>query len=64
VKSGLTYGVSSDFSPGLHRGAFVIGLQTRPDQAAEALKVSRDVLAQIRRRRPHRSRTARRPRTT
>ena len=43
-KRGLTYGVSSDFSPGLDRGAFVIGLQTRPDQAAEALKVSQEVL--------------------
>lgn len=43
-KRGLTYGVTSDFSPGLDRGAFVIGLQTRPDQAAEALKVSQDVL--------------------
>ncbi|WP_057093347.1 insulinase family protein [Comamonas thiooxydans] len=43
-KRGLTYGVSSDFSPGLDRGAFIIGLQTRPDQAAEALKVSQDVL--------------------
>ena len=43
-KRGLTYGVSSDFSPGLHAGAFVIGLQTRPDQAAQALEVSRDVL--------------------
>ena len=43
-KRGLTYGVSSDFSPGLDRGAFVISLQTRPDQAAEALKVSQDVL--------------------
>ena len=29
-KRGLTYGVSSDFSPGLHAGAFVISLQTRP----------------------------------
>lgn len=43
-KRGLTYGVSSDFSPGLDRGAFVIGLQTRPDQAEEALKVSQEVL--------------------
>ena len=43
-KRGLTYGVSSDFSPGLDRGAFVIALQTRPDQAAEALKVSQEVL--------------------
>lgn len=44
MKRGLTYRVSSDFSPGLDRGAFIIGLQTRPDQAAEALKVSQDVL--------------------
>lgn len=43
-KRGLTYGVSSDFSPGLHAGAFVISLQTRPDQAEEALKVTREVL--------------------
>lgn len=46
-KRGLTYGVSSDFSPGLHAGAFVISLQTRPDQAEEALKVSREVLAKF-----------------
>ena len=43
-KRGLTYGVSSDFSPGLHAGAFAISLQTRPDQAEEALKVSQEVL--------------------
>lgn len=43
-KRGLTYGVSSDFSPGLHAGAFVVSLQTRPDQAQEALKVARGVL--------------------
>ncbi|QXZ09526.1 insulinase family protein [Comamonas sp. Y33R10-2] len=43
-KRGLTYGVSSDYSPGLDRGAFTISLKTRPDQAAEALKVSQDVL--------------------
>ncbi|WP_424949086.1 M16 family metallopeptidase [Comamonas terrigena] len=46
-KRGLTYGVSSDFAPGLHAGAFVISLQTRPDQAEEALKVSREVLARF-----------------
>jgi len=46
-KRGLTYGVSSDFSPGLHAGAFVISLQTRPDQAEQALKVTREVLAQF-----------------
>ena len=44
-KRGLSYSVQSYFSPGLHAGAFTIGLQTRPDQADQALKVSRDVLA-------------------
>jgi zinc protease len=44
-KRGLSYSVSSNFSPGLHAGAFTISLQTRPDQAKEALQVSRDVLA-------------------
>jgi zinc protease len=46
-KRGLTYGVYSSFSPGLHAGAFSIGLQTRPDQAQQALQVSRDVLARF-----------------
>jgi zinc protease len=41
---GLSYNVYSYFSPGLHAGAFTLGLQTRPDQAAEALAVSRRVL--------------------
>ena len=45
-KRGLVYGVYSNFNPGLDAGAFQIGLQTRPDQAAEALKVTREVLAQ------------------
>ena len=44
-KRGLSYSVYSYFAPGLHAGAFTIGLQTRPDQAEQALKVSRDVLA-------------------
>ena len=44
-KRGLTYGVYSYFSPGLHAGAFAIGLQTRPDQAAQAVQISREVLA-------------------
>lgn len=44
-KRGLTYGVTSHFAPGLHAGAFMIGLQTRPDQAAQALQVTRDTLA-------------------
>jgi len=43
-KRGLTYSVSSSFSPGLHAGAFTISLQTRPDQAAQALEVTRKVL--------------------
>lgn len=42
---GLSYSVYSYFSPGLHAGAFTIGLQTRPDQAAEAVQVARQVLA-------------------
>ncbi len=44
-KRGLTYGVYSYYSPGLHAGAFAIGLQTRPDQAAQAVQISREVLA-------------------
>ncbi|MCD2511329.1 M16 family metallopeptidase [Comamonas endophytica] len=44
-KRGLSYSVSSSFAPGLHAGAFVIGLQTRSDQAPEAIKVSQQVLA-------------------
>jgi zinc protease len=46
-KRGLSYSVYSDFSPGLHAGAFTIGLQTRPDQADQALQVSRDVLSRF-----------------
>ncbi|SFV03629.1 zinc protease [Polaromonas sp. YR568] len=43
-KRGLTYGVYSYFSPGLHAGAFTVGLQTRPDQAPQAVALVRDVL--------------------
>ena len=43
-KRGLTYSVSSNFSPGLHAGAFTIGLQTRPDQVGQALEVTRKVV--------------------
>jgi zinc protease len=43
-KRGLAYSVGSYFSPGLHAGAFTLGLETRPDQAAEAIQVSRNVL--------------------
>ncbi|ABE43230.1 M16 family metallopeptidase [Polaromonas sp. JS666] len=43
-KRGLTYGVSSYFSPGLHAGSFTVGLQTRPDQAAQAVQIVRQVV--------------------
>jgi zinc protease len=46
-KRGLSYAISSHFAPGLHAGAFTIGLQTRPDQAAEAVQVVREVLAKF-----------------
>ncbi len=46
-KRGLSYSVYSGFGPGLHAGAFTIGLQTRPDQAAQALQVAKDVLARF-----------------
>lgn len=46
-KRGLTYSVYSYFAPGLHAGAFTIGLQTRPDQAQQALKLVREVLAKF-----------------
>jgi len=36
-KRGLTYGVYSYFSPGRHAGAFTVGVQTRPDQAAQTV---------------------------
>jgi zinc protease len=44
-KRGLTYGVSSYFSPALHAGAFTISMQTRPDQAAQAVDLVRKVVA-------------------
>ena len=43
-KRGLTYGVSSSFSPGLHAGSFTVGLQTRPDQTAQAVQIARQVV--------------------
>ena len=46
-KRGLSYSVYSHFDPGLHAGAFTIGLQTRPDQAQQALALARDVLTQF-----------------
>lgn len=46
-KRGLSYSVSSYFSPSQHAGAFTVGLQTRPDQAAQAVQVASDVLAEF-----------------
>ena len=46
-KRGLSYSVYSYFSPALHAGAFTVGLQTRPDQANQAVQLSRDVLAKF-----------------
>ncbi|MBA2965069.1 MULTISPECIES: M16 family metallopeptidase [Ramlibacter] len=46
-KRGLSYGASSSFSPGLHAGAFTVGLQTRPDQAAQATQVARETVARF-----------------
>ncbi|GAB3628639.1 putative zinc protease [Pandoraea terrae] len=43
-KRGLTYGVTSYFMPQLQPGPFEIGLQTRREQAPEALKVVRATL--------------------
>lgn len=36
-KRGLTYGVYSQFAPGRHAGAFTVSMQTRPDQATQAV---------------------------
>ncbi|RYZ04938.1 MAG: insulinase family protein [Comamonadaceae bacterium] len=46
-KRGLSYVASSSFAPGLHAGAFTVGLQTRPDQAAQATQVARDTVARF-----------------
>lgn len=46
-KRGLSYSVYSYFSPGLHAGAFTLGLQTRPDQSAQAVQVAREVVARF-----------------
>lgn len=43
-KRGLSYSVYSYFSPALHAGAFTVGLQTRPDQAAQAVAVAQEVV--------------------
>jgi zinc protease len=46
-KRGLAYSAYSYFMPMKERGPFVIGLQTRRDQAAEALAVVRGTLAEF-----------------
>jgi len=46
-KRGLSYSVYSGFAPGQHAGAFTVGLQTRPDQADEAVRVAREVVAEF-----------------
>ncbi len=46
-KRGLAYSAYSYFSPLLQRGPFVIGLQTRKDQAGEALAVVRATLREF-----------------
>ena len=44
---GLSYSVYSYFTPFQQAGPFQIGLQTRGDQAEEALAVVREVLAEF-----------------
>ncbi|MFM2112127.1 MAG: hypothetical protein RLZZ271_787, partial [Pseudomonadota bacterium] len=46
-KRGLSYSVYSYFAPGLHAGAFTLGLQTKPSQAAEAVRISQEVVAEF-----------------
>lgn len=43
-KRGLTYSVYSYFAPGKHAGAFTLGLQTRPDQATQAIELAQEVV--------------------
>lgn len=46
-KRGLSYGAYSHFVPGLHAGAFQAGLSTRPDQAAQAEAIAREVIGRF-----------------
>ncbi len=46
-KRGLSYSVFSYFAPGLHAGAFTVGLQTRVDQVDQAVTVVRQVLGEF-----------------
>ena len=59
-KRGLSYSVYSTLRPGLHAGAFTVGLQTRPTRPPRA-GLARSA-GQLCGRRPHRGRTARRQR--
>ena len=43
-KRGLTYGISSYFTTGRQAGSFQISMTTRPDQAAQAVDVVREVV--------------------
>jgi zinc protease len=43
-KRGLSYSAYSYFAPGLHAGAFQVGLTTRADQADQAVAVAREVV--------------------
>jgi zinc protease len=44
---GLSYSVYSYFAPAMNVGPFIAGLQTRPDQADQALKLSQDVIREF-----------------
>jgi len=46
-KRGLSYSVYSYFAPMAKRGPFLMGLQTRNDQAAEAMSIMRETLEQF-----------------
>ena len=46
-KRGLAYSASSYFQPLQREGPFIISMQTRRDQAAEALEVARATLAEF-----------------
>jgi len=46
-KHGLAYSVYSYFQPLAQRGPFQVGLQTRRDQAKEALKLAQDVISEF-----------------
>jgi zinc protease len=46
-RRGLAYSAYSYFSPLLHEGPFIIGMQTQREQTGEALKVVRDTLREF-----------------